>query len=181
MRTIIAVGGEPATGKTTLFRKFMEPYSWETADRAKTVTTMYNQELDLHILGKYEPNEVFAGTDRLSMAVQPPMKEFVSSTNSNILFEGDRLFNSSFLEFLSELKDTKLKIIYISAHEDIKHERHKDRNDSQTDKFLQGRKTKYENILSSFVLMEYIEKYTNDTYEEQKQILDLIRKEFNIA
>ena len=29
MRKIIAVGGQPGTGKTTLFRKFIDNYEWQ--------------------------------------------------------------------------------------------------------------------------------------------------------
>ena len=29
MRKIIAVGGRPGTGKTTLFKKFMSEYEWD--------------------------------------------------------------------------------------------------------------------------------------------------------
>ena len=71
MRKIVAVGGQPGTGKTTLFRKYMESKSWKTVEPAKLVSAMYNEELDLYILGKYQEGETFAGTDRLSMAVQP--------------------------------------------------------------------------------------------------------------
>ena len=98
-RKIVAVGGSPGTGKTTLFRKYMEDKTWIGVEPAKLVSAMYNTERDLYILGKYEEGETFAGTDRLSMAVQPPLQEWIASHNCNILFEGDRVFNQSFLEF----------------------------------------------------------------------------------
>ena len=87
-RKIIAVGGSPGTGKTTLFRKFMEGKVFQPVEPAKLVSAMYNTERDLYILGKYEEGEVFAGTDRLSMAVQPAVQEWIASHNCNILFEG---------------------------------------------------------------------------------------------
>ena len=95
VRKLIAVGGSPGTGKTTLFRKYMENKDFQPLEPAKLITAMYNTERDLYILGKYEEGEVFAGTDRLSMAVQPAMQEWIASHNCNVLFEGDRIFNQS--------------------------------------------------------------------------------------
>ena len=119
MRKIIAVGGVPGTGKTTLFRKFMENLEWERMEPVKMLPMLYNKEHDLYILGKYEDGETFAGTDRLSMAVQPIAQEFVSTCSSNILFEGDRIFNQSFLEFASSLNNVELQIVYLKAPQSI--------------------------------------------------------------
>ena len=92
-RKLIAIGGSPGTGKTTLMRKFMEGKTWIECQPAKLVTAMYNEELDLYILGKYAEGETFAGTDRLSMAVQPEVQAWIQTHNCNVLFEGDRIFN----------------------------------------------------------------------------------------
>ena len=43
MRNIIAVVGEPGTGKTTLFRKFIEKYNWET--ESKKLVALYERLL----------------------------------------------------------------------------------------------------------------------------------------
>ena len=86
MRKLIAVGGCPGTGKTTLFRKFMEAHTWEKVEPKKLLPSLYCKDLDLYVLGKYEDGETFAGTDRLGMNVQPVAQEFVSETTSNILF-----------------------------------------------------------------------------------------------
>ena len=84
VRKLIAVGGSPGTGKTTLFRKFMEDKNFQPLEPAKLVSAMYNPDLDLYVLGKYEDGEVFAGTDRLSMAVQPAVQEWIASHNCKI-------------------------------------------------------------------------------------------------
>ena len=81
MRKILAVIGRPGVGKTTLFKKFIESKNWENKELIKLVPSLYNEELDLHILGKYEEGEVFAGTDRMSMAVMPAAVEFFKSVN----------------------------------------------------------------------------------------------------
>ena len=174
VRKLIAVGGSPGTGKTTLFRKYMEGKTFQPIEPAKLVTAMYNQERDLYILGKYEEGEVFAGTDRLSMAVQPPMQEWIASHNCNVLFEGDRIFNQSFLEFAMGLPDTELHIVFLSAPKDVLTQRYQDRGSDQSEQFLRGRETKYSNLLSNFDLMPYITEFANTNLEEQAKVLTFL-------
>lgn len=176
MRKIVAVGGQPGTGKTTLFRKFMESYEWEKVEPKKMLPALYCKELDLYVLGKYEDGEVFAGTDRLSMAVQPIAQEFVTETTSNILFEGDRIFNQSFLEFSMELKDVDLQVVYLKVPNDTLKQRYADRGSDQSETFLKGRATKYNNLLSNFDLMSYITEFNNTNLEEQEKVLEFLRK-----
>jgi broad-specificity NMP kinase len=171
VRKLIAVGGSPGTGKTTLFRKYMEGKVFQPVEPAKLVSAMYNTERDLYILGKYEEGEVFAGTDRLSMAVQPAMQEWIASHNCNVLFEGDRIFNQSFLEFAMGLPDTELHIVFLNAPKDILHQRYQDRGSDQSEQFLRGRETKYSNLQSNFDLMPYITEFANTNLEEQGKVL----------
>jgi broad-specificity NMP kinase len=177
MRKIVAVGGVPGTGKTTLFRKFMEGLEWERMEPLKMLPMLYNKEHDLYVLGKYEEGETFAGTDRLSMAVQPIAQEFVSTCSSNILFEGDRIFNQSFLEFASNLNSVELQIVYLKAPQSILEQRYVDRGSDQSETFLKGRATKYNNILSSFDLMSYITEFNNTNLEEQGKVLEFLEKQ----
>ena len=170
-RKIIAVGGQPGTGKTTLFRKYMEGKNWVVGEPAKLVSASYNVDRDLYILGKYEEGETFAGTDRLSMAVQPPLQEWIASNNCNILFEGDRVFNQSFLEFCMGLPNTDLQVVYLKTPKDLLEQRYKDRGSDQSEQFLRGRETKYSNLLSNFELMPYITEFNNTNLEEQGKVL----------
>jgi len=170
-RKLIAVGGQPGTGKTTLFRKFMEGKDWMDVSPVKLVNASYNTERDLYILGKYEEGETFAGTDRLSMAVQPEMQKWIQTHNCNILFEGDRIFNQSFLEFAMGLPNTDLQVVYLKAPKEILEQRYKDRGSDQSEQFLRGRETKYSNLLSNFELMPYITEFSNTNLEEQGKVL----------
>jgi broad-specificity NMP kinase len=170
-RKLLAVGGQPGTGKTTLFRNFMEAHEWEKVEPKKMLPTLYCKALDLYILGKYEDGETFAGTDRLSMAVQPVAQEFVKETTSNILFEGDRIFNQSFLEFSMGLENTDLQVIYLKVPDAMLKQRYADRGSDQSETFLKGRATKYSNILSNFELMPYITEFVNTNLEEQGKVL----------
>ena len=178
VRKLIAVGGSPGTGKTTLFRKFMEGKEWIQVEPAKLVSAMYNIEMDLYILGKYEEGETFAGTDRLSMAVQPNVQEWIKSNNCNIMFEGDRIFNQSFLEFAMGLPNTDLQIVYLKASKEILEARYKERGSDQSEQFLRGRETKYSNLLSNFELMPYITEFSNANLEEQDKIIQYLTKLF---
>lgn len=175
MRKIVAVGGQPGTGKTTLFRKFMEDKIWEKVEPKKMLPALYCKELDLYVLGKYEEGETFAGTDRLSMAVQPIAQSFVSETTSNVLFEGDRIFNQSFLEFAMALPKVDLQVIYLKVPQEVLTQRYTDRGSDQSETFLKGRATKYNNILSNFELMPYITEFTNTTIEDQMKVMSFIK------
>lgn len=171
VRKLIAVGGSPGTGKTTLFRKYMQDKTWVETEPAKLVSAMYNVDRDLYILGKYQEGETFAGTDRLSMACQPNIQEWIASHNCNILFEGDRIFNQSFLEFAMGLPDTDLQIIFLSAPKEVLQARYQERGSDQSEQFLRGRETKYSNLLSNFDLMPYITEFANTNLEEQQKVL----------
>lgn len=176
MRKIIAVGGVPGTGKTTLFRKFMEGKTWEKVEPKKMLPALYCKELDLYILGKYDDEETFAGTDRLSMAVQPVAQKFVTETTSNVLFEGDRIFNQSFLEFCMGLP-VDLQVVYLKVPQDMLTQRYADRGSDQSETFLKGRATKYNNILSNFELMSYITEFVNTNLEEQSKVLAFLENQ----
>jgi deoxyadenosine/deoxycytidine kinase len=176
MKKIIAVGGNPGSGKTTLFRAFMEGKQWEKVDANKLLPAMYCRELDLFVLGKYEEGETFAGTDRLSMAVQPMAEEFALKTQSNILFEGDRIFNQSFLEFAANLPDTTLHIIYLDVPKSLLQERYAQRGSNQSATFLKGRETKYQNLMQNFELRQYTTMMPNTNETEQNEILSYIQR-----
>lgn len=181
---VIAIGGEPATGKTTLMFKIIDKADdWVTCKPEKLLDAIYSKKLNTYILGKYEQGGAFQGTDRLSMAVQPDAERFIANLNYensdvNVLFEGDRLFNAKFLELLSK-NTSRFDILILEANTDIVKQRHVDRNDTQTDKFINGRKTKLENICSSLVLMDYINVMANNTLVDQQNIIGYIAEYFN--
>ena len=173
-RKIIAVGGSPGTGKTTLFRKYMEDKTWLEVSPAKLVNASYNTERDLYILGKYEEGEVFAGTDRLGMSCQPNVQEWIASHNCNILFEGDRLTNGKFYNFLLSLPNTQVEFVIITAKSETLRERYRLRGSNQSETFLKGRDTKISNILTNFEFMPYVSEFTNENLEEQSIIISHI-------
>lgn len=170
---IIAIGGEPGSGKTTLMNRIISNYNFEPKyDSFKLVP--YMQKGNIYLLGKYEEGEVFSGTDRMSMAVQPEAIKFLASLpkDSILLFEGDRLFTASFLEHCVENYETI--IVYLATDKSVRQERYKERGSEQNETWLQGRETKINNILTNFVLMFNTEKFNNNTLEEQTEVYNRI-------
>jgi len=183
---IVAIGGEPATGKSTLMKQWMKPYKWEDVKLTDLLYGMWCEHLNTIVLGKdyFDESQMFCGTDRLSMAVQPKaiewFKDSYKPSGVHIVFEGDRLFTASFLsEIVSQGHD--IKCFYIKADQSVLDERHVSREDNQDDKFLNSRKTKLSNILSNFELMPYIEEFSNNDEEEQLVLINHILGTLNIV
>lgn len=179
MRKIIAIAGEPGVGKSSLMWKFINQHEWQIKEDVKLVNSLYNENLDLHILGKYKEGETFSGTDRYSMSVQPSAMKFIQNTTSNILFEGDRLTNSKFYEFLLSLSDTEVKFLILNANKDTLNERCEIRGSNQSETFLKSRKTKISNICSSLFFRKHIQIMPNENFEDQRKILDEINLFFS--
>lgn len=170
---IIAIGGEPGAGKTTLMKKLIERFEVQPEYNSFKLVP-YLRKDNIYVLGKYEEGETFAGTDRMSMAVQPEAVKFLASlpSDSIVLYEGDRLFNTSFLEHCNENYD--LSIVYLKTDKTVRQERYKERGSNQNETWLQGRETKVANILTNMTLMFITEKYNNNNTEEQKLIFEEI-------
>lgn len=163
----LAIGGLPATGKTTLMRNILNILRPDKKLRYGLLRG-YICENDISIMGVYERGDVFAGTDKLSMAVQRDFTEYVHKTKRSILFEGDRLFTANNLLLLKE--KYKLKIIVLTNDTTTLHQRHADRKDKQTEKFIKGRQTKISNICADEYLSAHIQYRELNTYEESKAL-----------
>jgi len=174
MPHLVALGGIPAVGKTTIIKQFFSNFDNWKLFKFKKLYGHYNELLNLIILGKYEKNELFAGTDKLSMAVQPDFEEFIDKDKPpyNILFEGDRLFN---IKTLSKVK-TKMSLqVYIILSNNTK-KRHIDRKDNQSEKFIKSRITIIENI-KKFLKDDYVI-LTNNKHEDIKKNYNIIADNF---
>jgi len=170
---IIAIGGEPGSGKSTLMKRVIE-YLNMTPMYESFKLVPYLQKDNIYVLGKYEEGQVFSGTDRMSMAVQPEAVKFLASLSSDsiVLYEGDRLFNSSFLEHCNEKYE--LEIIYLKTTKDIRTERYKERGSNQDDTWLRGRESKISNILSNMTLLFVTEHFENNDMEQQNIVYEKI-------
>lgn len=180
-KKVIALGGVPGTGKTTLVRKLIDRLGFDKFKRSNPCTQVHtelNESDSIEIIGKYDEGELFAGTDRLSMSVQPHatayIKEYVG--DRIFIFEGDRLFNNSFLTSICEMEGVDLEIIYLTAPEKLLSERYKERGSDQSEKFIKGRYTKCEKIVSSFEFMPHISIFESVNERDQNNILNEIMK-----
>ena len=175
---VIAIGGEPGAGKSTLMKRVIEHFQMEPKyDAYKLVPYLLKD--NIYILGKYEEGQTFSGTDRMSMAVQPEAIKFLKTlpSNSVVLYEGDRLFTASFLEHCNENYDTQ--IIYLKTNKEVRTERYKERGSNQDETWLRGRESKIANILTNMTLMFITETFENNNLEQQtavyERILDYVR------
>ena len=101
---------------------------------------MYNRKKNIYIIGIYN-EELFSGTDKLSMAVQPNFVELTKKVRGGtFLFEGDRLFNQSLFEQVNCEK------IILEVEEEIIEQRHISRNDTQSDQFKNQSERRYKTL-----------------------------------
>jgi broad-specificity NMP kinase len=145
---LIYIIGVPGVGKTTLMKEIMNRYEGWKEER---VTDLLDSHVagNVRVLGKYEEGEVFAGTDKLSMAVAPKAIDWVrTKPNEKIIAEGDRLNSKTFFKEVQQHLD--LTIIHLTASDDERQRRFKERGSDQSEKFLQTTKTKCENVLEEF-------------------------------
>ena len=170
---IIAIGGEPGSGKSTLMKRVIEYLNMMPMYESFKLVP-YLQKDNIYVLGKYEEGQVFSGTDRMSMAVQPEAVRFLASlpSDSIVLYEGDRLFNSSFLEHCNE--NYELEIIYLKTTKDIRTERYKERGSNQDETWLRGRESKISNILTNMTLLFVTEHFENNDMEQQNIVYEKI-------
>lgn len=170
---VIAIGGEPGTGKTTLMWKLINQLKPEAKfNEFKLVP--YHQKDNVYILGKYEEGETFAGTDRMSMSVQPEAIKFLATLPNDavVIYEGDRLFTSSFLEHCNEKYE--LEIIHLSTTKEERKIRYAQRGSNQNETWLAGRESKVNNIMTNMVLMFVTERFEHMKPEDTDKIVSHI-------
>ncbi len=149
----VALGGAPASGKTTMTTQLLKGLGPSADFSFGKVKGHYYKKENLLVLGIYD-GSLFSGTDRLSMAVQPDFLKFLQcefAKNVNLFFEGDRLFNETALLATARKFDSLFIILETSTEERDK--RAVMRGDTQKASFIKGRITKYLNLLKKDGLM----------------------------
>ncbi|MBT9159542.1 MAG: hypothetical protein DDT26_00801 [Dehalococcoidia bacterium] len=155
---IIVLMGPPGAGKTTLMKRFIAETGPYELDDSSIKLVPFLRRGQTFILGKYDGDTYAQGTDRMSMACQPAVVDWLKTLppTSNVLLEGDRLANQSFLESCIN-SAYNLKVIYLEASPELRASRRSDRGSDQSEQFLRGRDTKYATLLTNFGLMDSIE------------------------
>lgn len=148
MAKMIGIVGIPGTGKTTLMRRWIEKREWIKDDSIKLLNSLTSD--NIRLFGKYEEGDTFAGTDKLSMAVQPVAVDYLNNPTHDVnIFEGDRLTSVKFFRD-AEKMGIDVTIIVLNVPDDVREQRYKDRGSDQSEKFINGRKTKVQNIVDNF-------------------------------
>ena len=90
----------------------------------------------------------------------------------HIIVEGDRFFRSKDIEWLVETYDSEIFVLTVDPQEEK--QRHIKRKDTQTEKWLSGRRSQISNILTNFNLMGELEVRKNDSRVESQKIKEEI-------
>jgi dephospho-CoA kinase len=152
---VIAIGGVPGSGKTTLMRRFLAllvelgPVTPQKFGLVRYLRARPENGTPVNIFGVYgkKPIDTFEGTDKLSMSVQPDAvtaMEVCVTTGETVIFEGDRLYNNKFLQACRQTADTYILELQVDGAEQT--QRCKARGSNQDEKWLKGRATKIANI-----------------------------------
>lgn len=175
----IGLMGLPASGKSTVMKHFIRELEQAggrvTKERMGLLDYLKLEAVDgacYYVLGKYQKSkELFPGTDRLSMAVQPYAVSFVQEMSHMkassggfpvfILWEGDRLTNKKFLKACQQV--SLCEWVYLEVEEQERRARLRVRGGStQQETWVKGRRTKISNLQRDF-------KFTRVTLPKQSE------------
>ena len=142
----IYIGGVPASGKSTLFRRIREVLFGMPVEFAHGLCRGVMNG-PYRMLGVFD-GSTFEGTDRLSMAVIGDAIEYVAALEREgarrvVFVEGDRLFNKRFL------RETHAEAYIIDASPSVLSARRAARasaGNGQSETFLKAKRTKVENL-----------------------------------
>lgn len=147
---IVALVGEPASGKSTLTKALIEKLGTKSDFKEGLTAGHKFKQNKVLVIGIYKDDATFCGTDKLSMAALPEIEYFLRSKSFGelkdwvVYFEGDRITSAPFFERLKSFY--KVQVFFLEASDEEKHKRHLVRNDSQSETFLKSRRTKLENF-----------------------------------
>jgi len=167
MKKAALLTGIPGTGKSTIARKVLNAYPTQ---QIKDSTLVCHVGENFTVMGDYsDPNEIFPGTDRLSMSVSPVFQDYVKKHQPEFFLEGDRLVGNGTIDFLiAEGYDVKIWCLSVPAS--VIQERYVQRGSNQDPKFLKSKATKVSNIRSRFDLEDNIIEVDHITPEDTKKI-----------
>ena len=175
---IIMIGGVPCSGKSTLTRnilsvlgsaEFVEPMKLFPCQKHELFPCQKHD--DVLVVGRYPKGETFGGTDRMSYGAIPKFRDFINQEapkHKHIFLEGDRFFRAVDIEWLISEHNASVYVLTVSAEEEKR--RHIQREDTQTEKWLAGRRSQISNIMTNFMLMNDINVRPNDTLESSEKI-----------
>lgn len=176
---VLAIGGPPASGKTTLMKQIFElADDWSEKIRpVKLLDGYYSKKLNTWILGVYEDSVgTFQGTDKLSKSVPPQLVKFIRENANkpvNILFEGANVVT---VKTLSEIIDCDVNfaLIRLMVSGSLKQSRHKARGDKQNEQFKKAKETQIENVGTNPKIFDCVVEVRNEDITDQATILKMV-------
>jgi len=171
---IYLIGGVPCSGKSTLMRNLISRLE-EPKDVEPMPLFKCQQHGDILVCGRYPEGETFGGTDRLSYGAIPHFREFVDGANvgwKHTIIEGDRFFRAEDIEWVLDTHESEVYILTVNSDEEKR--RHEERQDTQTEKWLEGRRSQINNIQKNFNLMGRLNVIDNKDIETSLRITDEI-------
>ena len=150
---IFLIGGVPCSGKSTLMRRLIDRLEEPTLVEPMPLFKC-QEHGDILVCGEYPEGETFGGTDKLSYGAIPKFREFCDGANvgyKHTIIEGDRFFRAEDIEWLLDTHESEVYILTVDPAEELK--RHLKRKDTQTEKWLEGRRSQINNIQKNFNLM----------------------------
>ena len=175
---VIAIGGPPASGKTTLMKRILAgAEDWVSASPHKLVHGYFSKKRNTWIIGVYEKDGgIFQGTDKLSKALGPALVSFIRQNANrpvNILFEGNNVVVSKTLGQIVEC-DVNFVLLRLMVAKSLKKARHSLRGDSQSQTFLKAKETAIANVARDPFLFDHIVEVRNESPEEQHKLIEMI-------
>jgi len=172
---IIMIGGYPGSGKSTIVRELIKRLGYEFKEN-RVGLVRYMESDAMIILGSYAESELFPGTDRLPMNIQPEAEQFLLSKvplqgeGKIILFEGDRLFNDKMITFIKEHEANGMKLVLcvVRASQVLIKARRENRSE-QNETWRKGRESKVDRIAMVYSIQHILH---NDTKEEQEKSVE---------
>ena len=184
---VVGIGGLPATGKSALVKSLVNRLGgWVEFKpfQLGVVRGYYATEFGLLLIGLYG-QETFPGTDRLSMAVQAPAIDLIREAASNpalricrVLFEGDRLFTPSFVTAIREDSRISLRMLVLTASQEVLEQRRRQRLSVQSASWIAGRATKLRRLTESFP--DNFQTVTNETPEDAQRNIGTAMRLLNV-
>jgi hypothetical protein len=172
MGRVIILIGEPAVGKSFIMHKILAEGEWRFDSTIKYIPCHW-QSPNRCIIGRYDDaTHPFPGTDRMSMACQPHVINFIlQNPEVTFLFEGDRLGNDKMIKALQHM-GREIHMLHIVTNLDR-------RRPSQSNAFRMSRRTKIRNMIGpsgrSRRTGQPIQTFINDTPDDAAFIVDAIK------
>ena len=140
LEKVIAIGGEPGTGKTKLVKDIMNDFTL-TPFSYGYVKGLYDEYKKVYFIGVFD-GSIFDGTDRLSRKAITDFTKFLDYADGIVVFEGDTLFNNKLL-----LMNYPFIKLVLTASNEVKGIRLQLKGNNQAEGYINKKITKLNNII----------------------------------